>query len=132
MPAPPAPDSMSIDELLEAVDRLSPAQARELERRLAARRRERNNETSGEGSQSPNATLGLPASSERRLRGLIAKSEEGRLTERELADYQALGQEAQRLDAARAEGLAEQARRRKKPARDRTSKAGGEGRKDGA
>jgi hypothetical protein len=46
------------------------------------------------------------------LRSLAAKSERGRLTPKELTDYRALAEEAQRIDAARAEALAELARRR--------------------
>ncbi|HKI30448.1 MAG TPA: hypothetical protein VKA46_01055 [Gemmataceae bacterium] len=64
----------------------------------------------------------LPAAAERRLRRLIAKSERGDLTPKELADYQALAQDAQRIDAARAEALAELARRR-----GQSVKAGGRG-----
>ena len=44
---------------------------------------------------------------ERRLKRLIARSERGRLTAEELVEYQALAQEVQRIDAARAEALAE-------------------------
>ncbi len=54
----------------------------------------------------------LPATSERRLRRLIATSERGQLTPEELAEYQSLAEEAQRIDAARAEALAELARLR--------------------
>ena len=35
MAAPPTPDSLSLEQLLEAVDRLSPAKMREFERRMA-------------------------------------------------------------------------------------------------
>jgi hypothetical protein len=52
----------------------------------------------------------LPAATERRLRRLIARSERGQLTPKELADYQSLAQQAQRIDTARAEALAELAR----------------------
>ena len=41
MAAPPAPGPLSLEQLLEAVDHLSPAQRREFERRLAARRGKR-------------------------------------------------------------------------------------------
>lgn len=52
----------------------------------------------------------LPTASERRLRRLLAKSERGQLTPKELANYQSLADEVQRIDAARAEALAELAR----------------------
>jgi hypothetical protein len=48
----------------------------------------------------------LPLIAERRLKSLIAKSERGQLTSKELADYQALALLAQRIDAAHAESLA--------------------------
>ncbi len=57
----------------------------------------------------------LPAAAERRLRRLIAKSERGQLTPKELAGYQSLAEQAQRIDAARAEALAELARLRGQP-----------------
>ena len=59
----------------------------------------------------------LTAEVERRLKMLIVQSERERLTGDELAEYQALALEVQRLDAARAEALAKLARRRGKSAR---------------
>jgi GH24 family phage-related lysozyme (muramidase) len=101
-----------VDQLLQAVEQLPPAQRREFQRRLAHR-------PGRDGAQQPEeATLvrvaraGLPAAAERRLRRLLAKSERGDLTPKERTDYQALAQEAQRIDAARVEALAELARRR--------------------
>ncbi len=52
----------------------------------------------------------MPVAAERRLRRLITRSERGRLTPKELTDYQALAQEAQRIDAARADALAKLSR----------------------
>jgi hypothetical protein len=107
----PESAALSIEQLLEAVDHLSPAEKREFQRRLAARK-------APNGRPRPDAVLiqaaraRLPAVAERRLKRLIARSERGQLTPRELADYQSLAQEAQRLDAARAEALAELAQRR--------------------
>ena len=74
----------------------------------------------------------LPAAAERRLKRLIARSERGRLTRDELPEYQALAQEVQRLDAARAEALAELARRRGKSVRAVLTEIGCEGGTDGA
>jgi hypothetical protein len=64
-----------------------------------------------EASLARAARARLPAAAERRLKRLIARSERGDLTPKELADYQALAQEAQRINAGRAEALAELARR---------------------
>jgi hypothetical protein len=101
-----------VEQLLAAVERLPPAERREFERRLARRQA-----TNGEGSRDELALVRaaracLPATDERRLRSLAAKSERGQLTPKELAHYRALAEEAQRIDAARAEALAELARRR--------------------
>jgi hypothetical protein len=63
---------------------------------------------------------------------VIARSERGKLTRNELAEYQALAQEVQRLDAVRAVALAELARRREKSVRAVKAEIGGEGRSDGA
>ena len=132
MAAPPAPGPLSLEQLLEAIDRLAPAQRRELERRLARRRVEDGNEESDEATLVRAAKVRLPAAAERRLKRLIARSERGLLTPEELAEYQALAQEVQRLDAARAEALAELGRRRGKSARSAKGGISGEGGQDGA
>jgi hypothetical protein len=131
MAAPPAPDSLSLEQLLEAVDRLSPAQMRELERRMAARRSDQGNEGCDEATLVRAASVRLPMAAERRLKRLIARSELGKLTGDELAQYQALAQEVQRIDAARAEALAELARRRGKSVRAVKAEIGCEGGTDG-
>src|SRR5262245_59027864 len=112
MAAPPAPGPLSLQQLLEAIDRLAPAQRRELERRLARRRVEDGNEESDEATLVRAAQVRLPAAAERRLKRLIARSERGVLTPEELTEYRSLAQEVQRLDADRAEDLAEMGRRR--------------------
>ena len=132
MAAPPAPGPLSLEQLLEAIDRLAPAQRRELERRLAWRRVEDGNEESDEATLVRAAKVRLPEAAERRLKRLIARSERGLLTPEELAEYQALAQEVQRLDAARAEALAELGRRRGKSVRSAKGAISGEGGRDGA
>ena len=132
MAAPPAPGPLSVEQLLEAIDRLAPAQRRELERRLAWRRAEDGNEESDEATLVRAAKARLPTAAERRLKRLIARSKRGLLTPEELAEYQALAQEVQRLDAARAEALAELGRRRGKSARSAKGGIRGEGGRDGA
>ena len=132
MAGPPAPDPLSLEQLLEAIDRLAPAQRRELERRLAWRRVEDRNDESDEATLVRAAKVRLPAAAERRLKRLIARSERGLLTPEELAEYQALAQEVQRLDAARAEALAELGRRRGESARSSQGGISGEGGRHGA
>ena len=110
MTALPENGLWNVEQLLEAVEQLSPAEQREFRRRLA-RRQAANGRTEPEEAKLIRAAqTRLPAAAERRLRRLIARSERGRLTPQELADYQALAQEAQRIDAARADALAKLSR----------------------
>ncbi|MHB1561530.1 MAG: hypothetical protein ACYC61_29120, partial [Isosphaeraceae bacterium] len=111
MAAPPAPSPLSLEKLLESIDRLAPGQRRELERRLPARRVAGGNEVSDEPPRVRAAEFRLPAAAERRRKRAIARSERGLLTPEELVDDRPLAQEAQGLDAARAEALTEPARR---------------------
>ena len=133
MASPPESGSLGVEQLLEAVAHLSPPEQREFRRRLAARRVERNG-----GAEPEEATLiraaqaRLPAAVERRLRKLIARAEAGRLTEKERDEYQSLAEDAQRIDAARAEALAELARRRGQPMRAVKAAIERKGRTDGA
>jgi hypothetical protein len=110
----PVPGSgpRSVEQLLEAVEHLSPAEQREFQHRLAARHAADGSPGPDEATLVRTARARLPAAAERRLRKLIARSERGKLTPKELAEYRSLAQEAQRIDAARAEALAELARRR--------------------
>ncbi len=130
MPPSMPPGPLSVEQLLEAVNHLSPAQQREFQRRLVARQA-RNGEQGRDETALIQAARGrLPAAAERRLKRLITKSERGDLTPKELADYQTLAQEVQRIDAARVEALAELARRRGQPVQ--AVKAEIEGGRDGA
>jgi hypothetical protein len=132
MAAPPASGRLSLEELLEAIGRLVPAQRRELERRLAWLRVEDGNEESDEATLVPTAKFRLPAAAERRLKRLIARSERGLSTPEELGEYEALAQEVRRLDAARAEAMAELGHRRGKSARSAKGGIRGVGGRDGA
>lgn len=107
----PKSGSGSVEQLLEAVELLSPAEQREFLSRLADRQAANGSSRPDEATLVQTAQARLPAAAERRLRRLIARSERGQLTPRQLADYQSLAQQAQRIDAARAEALAELARR---------------------
>jgi hypothetical protein len=99
------PTSLSVEQLLDAVEQLSPAEQREFQRRLASRQAANGSTDPAEAKLIQAAQAHLPAAAERRLRRLIARSERGQLTPQELADYQALAQEAQRIDAAQADAL---------------------------
>jgi hypothetical protein len=101
-----------VEQLLEAVEQLSPAERRDFQHRLAAPQAANGRPEPDEATLVRAARARLPVAADRRLRRLINRSERGQLTPKELTDYQALAQEVQRLDATRAEALAELARRR--------------------
>jgi hypothetical protein len=122
---------LSVEQLLDAIDHLSPAQRREFERRLATRQARNGEQGAGEAALVRAACARLPAAAERRLKRLIARSERGELTPKELADYQALAQDAQRIDAARAEALVKLARRRRQSVQAVKAELGCEGATDG-
>jgi hypothetical protein len=99
---------------------------------MAARRSDPRNDQSDEAALVRAACVRPTAAAELRLKRLIARSERGTLTRNELAEYQSLAQEVQRLDAARAEALAELARRRGKSVRAVKAEIDFEGVKDGS
>jgi hypothetical protein len=107
MASVPMTSPLSVEQLLQAVDRLSPAEQAEFQSRLAARQTSNGSQVADEARLIQAARARLPEAAECRLKKLIARSERGQLTARELADYQRLAEEAQRIDAARAEALAE-------------------------
>jgi hypothetical protein len=74
----------------------------------------------------------LPAEDVKRLKRLIAKSERGVLTPKELETYRTLAQQAEQLNAKRMEALAELARRQDKPANLIMQELGWESGEDGA
>jgi hypothetical protein len=132
MASVPRPAALSVEQLLEVVDNLSPDDRREFQRRLAARGGQNGSSGADEAALVRAARSRLPADPERRLRKLITRSEPGRLTPKELADYQSLARDAQRIDATRAEALAELARRRGKSVRAVKAGIDREGGTDGA
>ncbi len=112
-----ASTALSLEPLLEAADHLSPDQRGVNERRFAARRTKNENERYDEVTLGRAARGRLSITAERRLTRLIAKSERGELVQDELVEYQALAQEAQRIDVARTEALAELVQRSGKSTR---------------
>lgn len=128
----PKSGSWNVEELLEAVAQLSPTEQGEFQRRLAARQAANGHPGPDEATLAQAAQARLPAAAERRLRRLIARSERGQLTPRQLADYQSLARQAQRIDAARAEALSELARRRGRSVQAVKAALERQGRIDGA
>jgi hypothetical protein len=104
---------LSLEQLLEAVERLPPAERREFQLRLRIREQPNGSLSANEETLAATSPIRLPEAEERQLRKLIARSEQGKLTPKELAEYQSLAQKVQRIDAARANALRDLARRRK-------------------
>jgi hypothetical protein len=123
---------LNVDQLLEAVEKLSPAERRAFQLRLIGRQEENGGAIAEEEVLVRTALARLPEPEGRRLRTLIGRSEQGRLTPKELNEYQSLAWEAQRIDAARAEALASLARLRRQSLRAVKALIEREGRADGA
>jgi hypothetical protein len=123
---------LNVDQLVEAVERLSPVERQAFQLRLVARQGENGDSSMDEETLVRAALARLPEAAERRRRRLIARSEQGRLTPKELTEYQSLAQEALRIDAARAEALASLARRRGQSVRAVKAAIEREGRANGA
>ena len=95
--------SLTVDQLLDGVQRLPPSSLREFRRRFLTWQNE--NGHSAEPQQAPSDRLS--ATEERRLRRLIARSERGLLTPEELAEYRALARRSEQVSATRLQELAE-------------------------
>ena len=126
MPTVQVPAQLSVEHLLAAIKQLSPAELEEFTRQFRklqeqngqpAEAKQVAEQTRDEAASIQIAQSRLPARDERRLKRLIAKSERGTLTPKELDEYRALVQQAEQQSVARVEALAELARRRGKPAR---------------
>jgi hypothetical protein len=122
---------LSVEELLGAVQQLSPAELHEFKRQFIAWENPNGRWPEEEAALVQAANARLPTTEERRLRPLTAKSEQCTLTQKELAQYRVLAQRAERLNASRAEALAELVRRRGQPARVVMEEIGWEGCTDG-
>ena len=116
MPTEQVPTRSTIERLMAAVKGLPPAELREFKRQFA-KWQQNGKEVDEEAALIQATKKRLPAADERRLKRLIAKSERGTLTPRELEEYRSLVQQAEQLNVKRVEALAELVRRRGKPAR---------------
>ena len=101
---------------MAAVKQFSPDELHEFKRQFAAWQGQ-NGEPAVEEAKLVQATkMRLPVAEARRLKRLIAKSERGTLTPKELDAYRALAQQAEQLNVTRMEALAELVQRRGQPA----------------
>jgi hypothetical protein len=112
MPTTKLPLRLSVKELTTAAMQLSPAELHEFNQWLIEWQRQNGGANAEEATLIQLTKTRLPHAEERRLKHLIAKSERGTLTSKELLEYRALASQAQQLDVRRLEALTELARRR--------------------
>jgi len=116
MPIVQVPAQLTVEHFIAAVKQLSPAELHAFTEGLVAWQQQH-------GPQEDDAALmqatkaHLPTADVQRLQRLIAKSERGTLTPKELDTYRTLAQRAEQLNVRRVEALAEVVRRRGKAAR---------------
>jgi GH35 family endo-1,4-beta-xylanase len=122
---------LSVEELLAAVQQLSPVELHEFKHQFTAWEIRNGKSPEDETVLVEAAKARLTATERRRLRRLTAKSEQGTLTPKELAKYRVLARRAEQLNVERAEALAELVRRRGQPARVVMEEIGWEGSADG-
>ena len=120
MPTVLVPAQLTVKHLMAAVQQLSPAELYEFTLQFAAwqKRHSQNinsQQTDEEKTLIQIAKAHLPATDMRRLKQLMAKSERGTLTPKELDEYRALAQRAEQLNVTRVEALAELVRRQGQP-----------------
>jgi hypothetical protein len=118
MVVPHVSDRLTVNELTLAVKLLSPSELLEFTQWLA--NWQQNGRKVDQGAALIELTKArLPAAQERQLRRLIAKSQSGTLSQKELQLYRELAQQAEQISAARTAALAELVRRRGKTRRQR-------------
>jgi hypothetical protein len=132
MPTVQVSEQLTVEHLLAAVKQLSPTEFRVFAQQFA-KLQEQNEKQVGEEVALIQATkVRFKAVDERRFKRLIAKSEHGTLTPKELEEYRALAQQAEQLNVIRVSALAELVQRRGKPVRVVMQEIGWEGGDDSA
>ena len=132
MPTVDAPVQLTVEDLMVVVKQLPPAELCKFKRRFAEWQEQNGARIDEEVALIQATKVRLPATDERRLKQLIAKSERGTLTPKELEEYRALVQHAERLNVRRVEAVAELAQRRGKPVRVVMREIGWKGGEGGA
>ena len=105
----------TVTDLRAAVQRLSPGELREFTQWLAEWQGQNGGQGDDDATLIATTKARLPLAEEQRLKRLIAKSQRGTLTAKELQRYCDLAQRAEQLDSARTAALAELVRRWGKP-----------------
>jgi len=107
MPTVHVPAQLTVEHLMAAVKQFSPDELDEFKRQFAEWQGQNGEETAEEVKLIQATKMRLSVVEARRLKRLIAKSERGTLTRKELDVYRALAQQAERLNVMRLEALAE-------------------------
>jgi hypothetical protein len=105
MPTVQVSAQLTVEHLMAAVKQFSPAELREFKRQFAQWQKKNGKQENKEVALRQATKARLPATDERRLKRLITKSERGMLTPKELEQYRALAQQAERLNVTRVEAL---------------------------
>jgi len=105
MPTVHVPAQLTVKHLMAAVKQFSPDELDEFKRQFAEWQGQNGEQTAEESRLIQATKMRLPVAEARRLKRLIAKSERGTLTPKELDAYRALAQQAERLNVTRLEAL---------------------------
>ncbi len=134
MPIADIPVELTVEQLTAAAKRLSPAELDDFAVQLEAWRQQHRDQADAEG-----AFLGiieensrLPAPQRRRYEQLRRKTDQGRLTEGELAEYQLLLEQLEARNVKRVKALVALAERRGTTLRGVMAQLGPQSRHDGA
>lgn len=117
----------TVPKLMTTVEQLTPAELREFKRQFAEWQQNNGGQSEEESALVEACRARLSSADERRVKKLIAKSERGTLSPKELEDYRSLVRRAERLDATRLTALTQLARRWGKPVRIVMESIGWEG-----
>jgi hypothetical protein len=132
MPTVLVPAQLTVKHLMAAVKQLSPADLHEFTQQFTAWQKRNSKQADEETALIQLTKARLPAAEARRLKQLIAKSERGTLTPKELDEYRALAQRAEQLNVMRVEALAELVRQQGQPVNVVMEAIGWESGEDGA
>ena len=120
MPTVLVPAQLTVKHLMVAVKQLSPAELHEFTLQFVAWQKHNSKRTDDKQTDEEIALIQmtkahLPATDTRRLKQLMAKSERGTLTPKELDEYRTLAQRTEQLNVTRVDALAELVRRQGQP-----------------
>jgi hypothetical protein len=132
MPTVQVPAQLSVEHLKAAVQQLPPNELQAFTAWLVVWQQTHHMQGNEDAALIEAIRMRLPAEDVKRLKRLIAKSERGALTPKELETYRSLAQQTEQLNVKRVEALAELARRQDKPANLIMQELGWESGEDGA